>query len=207
MSLLLPSTRENGLYAAGIDEAGRGSLIAPVTAAIVILPNDFLDQCKEKKIIIRDSKKMTKLQREKSKKFIESHAIDFNVQFIDEKKIDEIGILKSTMLCMNKCVDNLKQEPLKLLIDGNYYENHRKDLIYETFIKGDEFYPEISCASILAKTYRDEYIQSLVQEDSSLQEKYNLANNMGYGTKKHIDGIREYGLSDLHRKSFCKNFV
>lgn len=200
MSVLFPNSN---FYAAGIDEAGRGCLFGPVSAAAVILPRDFMDRCEENKIVIRDSKKMTKLQREKSKKFIESHAIDFNVQFIDAKEIDSKGILKCTMLCMNRCVDHLKEKPIKLLIDGNYYENHIQGLCYETFVKGDQLHPEISCASILAKTYRDEYIESLVEHDSSLQEKYHLGNNMGYGTKKHMDGIKMYGLTNEHRKTFC----
>ena len=89
---------------------------------------------------------------------------------------------------MNRCVDHLKEKPIKLLIDGNYYENHIQGLCYETFVKGDQLHPEISCArDILAKTYRDEYIESLVEHDSSLWKKYHLGNNMGYGTKKHMD--------------------
>ena len=207
MSLLLPRTKDNKLFIAGMDEAGRGSLYGAVYAAICVLPIDFMEKAKQEKIVIRDSKKMTKLQRMKSREFIEKHALDYNVQSMNEKEIDEKGILKCTMLCMNRCVDHLKEIPFKLCVDGNYYENHRRDIFYETLVKGDDICPEISCASILAKTYRDDDIIQRTIRDPSLQEMYHLDKNMGYGTKQHMEGLQKYGLTEQHRRSFCKKFL
>lgn len=189
---------------AGIDEAGRGSLLSRVYSGIVVLPDNFLEMCKEENVIIRDSKKMTKLQRERSRKYIENYAIDYNVQYCDEKEIDRIGIFKATMRTMNECIRNLNTEIDKVYIDGEYFEREESDVPYECVVRGDDIVPEIACASILAKTYRDEYIMKLWEENEGELNKYGVNRNMGYGTKIHMDAIRRYGFTDYHRKSFCK---
>lgn len=189
---------------AGVDEAGRGSLISRVYTAITILPENFMKVAEEEKIIIRDSKKMSKLQRNKARKFIETNAIDYNVQFEDEKSIDKVGILKATMICMNRSVDSLCVPIDKLYVDGNYYQNHRDDIPYECVIRGDDCIPEIACSSILAKTYRDEFIEKLYQDNQDLLQPYGIETNMGYGTKVHMESLSLYGYTIFHRKSFCK---
>ena len=189
---------------AGIDEAGRGSLISRVYTAITILPDNFLDICQEENIVIRDSKKMTSLQRQKSRLFIEKHAIDYNVQWSEVEEIDGIGIQKATMKAMHRCIDALHMFPDKLYVDGDYYENHIPELEYECVIRGDDLIPEIACASILAKTYRDEYIENLCKTHSDILEPYGILQNKGYGTKIHMDALRQFGFTDFHRKSFCK---
>ena len=187
------------MLVAGMDEAGRGSLISRVYTGIVVLPDNFLELCKEENIIIRDSKKMTKLQREKSRRFIEHYAIDYNVQYSDHNEIDKVGILKATMNAMNRCIRKLNTEIDQLYIDGDYFETE-----YQCIIRGDDIVPEIACSSILAKTYRDEYILNLYNEHKEEFEKYGIDRNMGYGTKIHMDAIKRYGFTDFHRKSFCK---
>ena len=189
---------------AGIDEAGRGSLISRVYSAIVVLPENFLELCNEEKIMIRDSKKMTKLQRKKSRRFIEKYAIDYNVQFSEHWEIDKVGISRATMNSMNRCIEKLNIPIDKLYIDGDYFDNYHKDIPYECIIRGDDIVPEIACASILAKEYRDEYIRNLYLENKEELEKYGIDRNMGYGTKVHMDAISENGFTEFHRKSFCK---
>ena len=189
---------------AGVDEAGRGSLISRVYTAITILPENFMKVAEEEKIIIRDSKKMSKLQRNKARKFIETNAIDYNVQFEDEKSIDKVGILKATMICMNRSVDSLCVPIDKLYVDGNYYQNHRDDIPYVCVIRGDDCIPDIACSSILAKTYRDEFIEKLYQDNQDLLQPYGIETNMGYGTKVHMESLSLYGYTIFHRKSFCK---
>jgi len=207
MSLLFPDSDK--FFNAGMDESGRGCLFGPVVAAIVILPKNFIELSKQEKVIIRDSKKMTMLQKKKSREFIEKHALDYNVQFVDHEHINKNGIMKSTMQCMNNCVQNLKIKPLTLHVDGNFYENHHPEIHYECIVKGDNnpLYPEIACASILAKTHRDEYMLQLANDHSEWNEKYDIGHNKGYGTKKMIEGIKSFGLSELHRTHFCKHFI
>lgn len=192
------------MLVAGIDEAGRGSLISRVYSAIVVLPENFLELCSEEKIIIRDSKKMTKLQREKSRRFIERYAIDYNVQYSEHWEIDKVGILRATMNSMNRCIEKLIMPVDKLYVDGDYFDNYHKEIPYECIIRGDNIVPEIACASILAKTYRDEYIKNLFEENKEELEKYGIDRNMGYGTKVHMEAITENGFTEFHRKSFCK---
>jgi ribonuclease HII len=189
---------------AGIDEAGRGSLISRVYTGITILPDNFLEMANEENVVIRDSKKMTKIQRDKSRTFIEKNAIDFNVQWSTETEIDTMGIQKATFEAMHRCVDNLHLLPERLFVDGEYYENHRNDIEYECVVRGETSIPEIACASILAKTYRDEYIEMLCKEHAVVLEKYGISHNKGYGTKEHMNALQRHGFTDFHRKSFCK---
>tara|TARA_B100001248_G_C27366248_1_gene449171 strand:- start:899 stop:1537 length:639 start_codon:yes stop_codon:yes gene_type:complete len=196
--------KNRNMLVAGVDEAGRGSLISRVYTAITVLPDDFMKVAKEENIVIRDSKKMSKLQRNKARLFIEMNAIDFNVQFEDETTIDREGILHATMNCMNRSVDELRMPIDKLYVDGNFYRNHRDDIPYECVIRGDDCIPEIACSSILAKTYRDEFIQDLYENNKELLEPYGIETNMGYGTKIHMESLSLYGYTIFHRKSFCK---
>ena len=159
---------------------------------------------------IKDSKKLSRKKRNKLRHFIEENAIDFSVSFINNKIIDDINIFNATQLCMHKALDNLNTIPELILVDGNkfnpyYYNNNLIENI--CIIKGDNYYKSIAAASILAKCYRDEYIEKLCSENTNLNN-YDLLNNKGYGTQKHLDGLRKYGLLDIHRKTFgiCKEF-
>ena len=189
---------------ARMDEAGRGSLISRVYVAICVLPDDFISLCQENNVVIRDSKKMSKRQRDRARLFIEQYAIDYNVQYKDHEYIDKVGIGKATMDAMHQCVDHLQMPIDRLLVDGNYYHNHRHDIFSKSVVRGDDIYPEIACASILAKTHRDEYISNLVDQFPHVLTKYGILSNMGYGTKIHMEALDEYGFSPFHRKSFCK---
>lgn len=189
---------------AGMDEAGRGSLISRVYVGIVVLPENFMEMCQEHGIVIRDSKKMTKLQRNKSRIFIENHSIDYNVQYSEQEEIDRVGILRATMNAMHRCVDHLHLPIDELLVDGDYYENHNHEINYRCIVRGDNIFPEIACASILAKTHRDEFIENLFQEYQDILQVYGIDRNKGYGTKIHMDAIDSFGMSEFHRKSFCK---
>merc|ERR1712227_1032930 len=192
---------------AGMDEAGRGSLISRVYVAIVVLPENFEKICTEENIIIRDSKKMTVRQRNRARLFIETHAVDYNVQYSEHEEIDKIGITNATMNAMHRCVDSLHLPIDKLLVDGDYYKNHRADISHECIVRGDDSVPEIACASILAKTHRDEFMMDLVSKHGDILEPYGIQNNMGYGTKVHMDCIKQKGFTNFHRKSFCKHSV
>lgn len=187
-----------------MDEAGRGSLISRIYVAICVLPEDFMSLCQENNVVIRDSKKMTKRQRDRARLFIEQYAIDYNVQYKDHEYIDKVGIGKATMDAMHQCVDQLRMPIDRLLVDGNYYHNHRHDIFSKSVVRGDDIHPEIACASILAKTHRDEYISNLVDQFPHVLTKYGILSNMGYGTKIHMEALDEHGFSPFHRKSFCK---
>ena len=175
----------------GLDEAGRGCLAGPVTAAAVILKNDF------KHHLIDDSKKLSKIQREKLSKIIKENSIAYSIQFIDSKKIDEINILNASILAMHKCIKNLSVKPEFLIIDGNKFKNY-EDIPHKTVIKGDAKYLNIAAASILAKHARDNYMQKI----SKKFPNYHWFKNNGYPTKHHREAIKQYGLTKYHRKSF-----
>lgn len=187
----------------GIDEAGRGSLFGPVCVAAVIWPDEEPDITK----VIKDSKRLSEKQRDILREYIEDNAISFSVKMIQNDTIDKINILKSTMKGMHECIDEIREtiEVDTLLIDGDrfdpYMDHNFECIDHHCIIGGDDTYKSIAAASILAKTYRDEYIKSLVQKDSTL-EKYGLLTNKGYGTKAHKEAIRDYGLTQYHRKSF-----
>lgn len=176
---------------AGLDEAGRGSLAGPVTAAAVIFrPGTNLPE-------LNDSKKLTKNKREILKNEIEKKALAFSVVSVDSKTIDRINILKATMKAMHDAIKSLKIKPNHLLIDGNYFTKY-KDIPHKCIIKGDSKYQNIAAASILAKTYRDKLMINL---DSKF-DKYGWKKNKGYGTLEHKNAIKIYGTSEHHRKSF-----
>jgi len=188
----------------GIDEAGRGCLIGPVCISGVILGDIDSNPPPYK---IRDSKKCSPQIRKILREYIENNSIAFSVQFIDEKIIDKINILKSTIKGMHLCIDEICSQINidTILVDGNYFEPYLdqnfESIDHVCIPKGDDKYLNIAAASILAKEYHDEYIQKLVTENPELNN-YKLLNNKGYGTKDHINAIKEYGQTQWHRKSF-----
>jgi len=195
----------------GIDEAGRGSLIGPVYIAGVILPNNIEELCEEEDIIIKDSKKLSKKNRDIAKEFIERIAIDYSVVSKDNNIIDKKNIFQATMEGMHDVINNISIKPNKILVDGDHFCIYRDsvgELIpHECVINGDNIYMSIAAASILAKYYKDKYIENLVLEYPDFN-KYDLLNNSGYGTKNHLDAIKNYGITPFHRKTFgiCKNY-
>ena len=176
---------------AGIDEAGRGSLAGPVTAAAVILPlgSNIAG--------LNDSKKLSKSQRDKLRIEIENKALAYSVVSIDSGEIDKINILNATIKAMHKAIELLNIKPDHLLIDGNYFNNY-KNIPHKCIIKGDSKYQNIAAASILAKTHRDKIMIDLHQKFN----KYGWITNKGYGTKQHRQAISENGTTKYHRKSF-----
>ena len=178
-------------YEAGIDEAGRGSLAGPVTAAAVILGKKFENKN------LDDSKKLSQSKRLELKKFIEKNALAYSVAFVSSYQIDKNNILNSTFEAMHKSIEGLNIEPDLILVDGNLFKPYR-DFKYKCIIKGDQKYQNIAAASILAKTYRDDYMSNLHVKFP----EYNWIKNKGYGTKFHIDMITKFGRTKYHRKSF-----
>ena len=205
---MLKLYKEKGRLEAGLDEAGRGSLIGRVYVGAVILPND-LDESEYNEI--KDSKKLSKKKRDELSEYIKDIAIDYSVCFADNNEIDQKNILRATLDTMHKTIHNLNVEPEYLLIDGNSFIpilNNRMEYIPYTCIKqGDNKYVSIAAASILAKVEHDRHIEQICENNPDLL-KYGLINNMGYGTKKHIEAIKSYGITKLHRKTFgiCKNY-
>lgn len=189
----------------GIDEAGRGCLLGPVCVAAVIL-SDLEDN--PPPFEIKDSKKVSEKRRKILRKYIEENALAYSIQLISESEIDEINILQATVKGMHLCVtDILKQMEIDtILVDGNYFNiyNHPEtgEPMNHVCVKGgDNEYLNIAAASILAKDFRDEYMINLVKENECL-EKYGIIKNKGYGTKIHMNAIKEHGLTEWHRKSF-----
>lgn len=180
-----------GLMEAGCDEAGRGCFAGPVFAAAVILPPKFYHP------LLNDSKQVTQKNREILRKFIESKAIAFAVSKIDEEEIDTINILWASIKAMHHALDQLTLQPEFILIDGNRFKTYN-NIQHECIVKGDGLYTSIAAASILAKTYRDDYMMRLHDE----LPFYNWKSNKGYGTREHCSAIRTHGLSKYHRKSF-----
>ena len=175
---------------AGVDEVGRGSLIGPVYAAAVILNK------KINKRIIKDSKKLTKIQRQNLAKYIKKNSI-WALGSASVKEIENLNILNASLLSMRRAIKKLKIKPEKVLVDGNKSPD-LKNYIIETVIKGDEKIPEISAASIIAKVERDR----LMKKMSFSYEKYGWDSNAGYGTKNHIKAIKKFGITQFHRKTF-----
>jgi len=219
------------IYEIGVDEAGRGPLFGCVYTAAVILPkDDSFDFTK-----VKDSKKFhSKKKIEEAAEYVKQNALAWHVSFEDEKKIDEINILQATQMAMHNAIlevkknynKHLKEKGKKektdynynLLIDGNYFNpittfnketNKIETIPYMTVEGGDNKYASIAAASILAKVERDRYIEKLCQQNPELSEHYGIDSNKGYGAKRHIDGIKEHGITIWHRRTFapCKNYV
>lgn len=179
------------LTEAGCDEAGRGCLAGPVTAAAVILPKNY------KNPLLDDSKKLTPKQRELLRPEIISSAIAWKVAFVDNNEIDIINILRASIKAMHLAIDGLSKVPGHLLIDGNRFFPY-KNISHTTIVKGDSLYLSIAAASILAKTFRDEYMNRIHDEFPA----YGWNRNKGYGTRYHREAILNHGLSPYHRRSF-----
>ena len=187
---LLPFYNENTIEA-GCDEAGRGCLAGPVFAAAVILPSNFENE------LLNDSKKLSEKQRYHLRPLVEEQALAWAVVAVDNKEIDEVNILNASFLAMNRAVEKLTTVPEHLLIDGNRFRTKGK-IPYTCMIKGDGRFYSIAAASILAKTYRDDYMAEIHEEFPY----YDWHKNKGYPTKKHRAAIKEHGPCKYHRMSF-----
>ena len=181
----------NSNFEAGVDEAGRGSLAGPLTAAAVILPKDYENDA------LDDSKKLSEKKRFQLKSIIEKDSIDFAVFFISPFIIDKINILNSTFKAMHGALNSLKTIPSFIIVDGNRFKKF-KNINHKCIVKGDAKYQNIAAASILAKTYRDSY---MIDQHNRFPV-FGWDKNKGYGTEFHITNIKKYGMSELHRKSF-----
>lgn len=188
---MLKSHYYEGLIEAGCDEAGRGCLAGSVYAAAVILPPDYQNE------LLNDSKKLTAKKRYALREEIERDAIAWAVGIVTPEEIDKINILNASFLAMHRALDQLKVRPEAVIVDGNRFKPYQ-DLPSTTIVKGDGKYLSIAAASILAKTYRDDYMLSLAEE----YPQYDWQSNMGYPTKKHRQAIREHGITPYHRKSY-----
>jgi len=189
-TMLLPYF-QNQFIECGTDEAGRGCLAGPVTAAAVILPKKF------RNTILDDSKKLSEKKRELLKPIIELEAISYGVCHVFEDEIDKINILNASITAMQRSITQLSPQPEFIIVDGNKFKPYN-EIPYETIIKGDGKYLSIAAASVLAKTYRDEYMAKIHEEFPM----YNWKKNKGYPTKEHREAIRKYGPTKYHRKTF-----
>ena len=188
---MLKQYQREGVIEAGCDEAGRGCLAGDVYAAAVILPPDFTNE------LLNDSKQLNESQRYLLREIIEREAIAWAVGIVTAEEIDKINILRASILAMHRAVDALKVRPEHLLIDGNKF-NPYPGITHNTVVKGDATYMSIAAASILAKTYRDDYMQRIAKE----YPMYDWQSNKGYPTAKHRAAIKEYGTSPYHRMTF-----
>jgi len=179
------------LLECGTDEAGRGCLAGPVTAAAVILPEDFYHP------FLTDSKQLSEKRRLELKKIIEREALCYSVKHVMMDEIDKINILNATILGMHRCIESLSEKPSFIAVDGNRFKPFGNTL-HECVVKGDSKYLHIAAASILAKTYRDEYMTNL----HDIYPAYNWKRNKGYPTLEHRAAIRKYGPTSYHRTSF-----
>jgi len=188
---MLLSHYYEGLVEVGCDEAGRGCLAGSVYAAAVILPPDYENE------LLNDSKKLSAKKRYTLRAEIERDAVAWAVGVVTPEEIDKINILNASFLAMHRALDQLKVRPEAVIVDGNRFKPYQ-DLPSTTIVKGDGKYLSIAAASILAKTYRDDYMLSLAEE----YPQYDWQSNMGYPTKKHRQAIREHGITPYHRKSY-----
>ena len=223
--------KDENVYEIGVDEVGRGPLFGRVYTAAVILPKDDSFDCSK----VKDSKKFhSKKKIEEAAKYIKENALAWYISYEDEKTIDKINILQATQTSMHTSIlevvkqykkvlkDKGKEEKIdysfSLLIDGNYFKpisylnkktNKIETIPHVTVEGGDNKYASIAAASILAKVERDKYIEELCQQNPTLAEHYGIDSNKGYGAKRHLDGIKEHGITIWHRRSFgiCKNYV
>ena len=175
----------------GTDEAGRGCLAGPVTAAAILLPENF------KLDLLNDSKQLSEKVREKLRPILEESAVSYSITHLEPKIIDEINILNASIKAMQECVLKLNPTPLYIIVDGNRFKP-TNNIPYSTIIKGDSKYMSIAAASVLAKTYRDDYMNKIHEEFPM----YNWKQNKGYPTKEHREAIRKYGTTKYHRMSF-----
>ncbi|MCH5310043.1 MAG: ribonuclease HII [Prevotella sp.] len=188
---MLESHYYKGMVEAGCDEAGRGCLAGSVYAAAVILPENYQNE------LLNDSKQLTEKRRYQLREIIEKDAVAWAVGIVTPDEIDRINILNASILAMHRALDQLAVRPEAVIVDGNRFKPYQS-LPHTTIVKGDGKYLSIAAASILAKTYRDDYMNSLAEE----YPQYDWLSNKGYPTKKHRDAIRQYGITPYHRKSY-----
>ena len=212
---MLASHYYQGLVEAGCDEAGRGCLAGSVYAAAVILPDDYQNE------LLNDSKQLTEKRRYQLRDIIEHDAVAWAVGIVTPEEIDKINILNASILAMHRALDQLKVRPEAIIVDGNRFKPYREPITnnrepttnnretitnnretitipHTTIVKGDGKYLSIAAASILAKTYRDDYMNRLAEE----YPQYDWLSNKGYPTQKHREAIRQYGITPYHRKSY-----
>ena len=188
---MLSSHYYEGKIEAGCDEAGRGCLAGSVYAAAVILPEDYQNE------LLNDSKQLTEKKRYQLREIIERDAVAWAVGIVTPEEIDKINILNASILAMHRALDQLKVRPEAVIVDGNRFKKYN-DLPHTTIVKGDGKYLAIAAASILAKTYRDDYMNELAKE----YPQYDWLSNKGYPTKKHREAIKQFGITPYHRKSY-----
>ena len=188
---MLKSHYYDNLVEAGCDEAGRGCLAGSVYAAAVILPPDYEND------LLNDSKKLTAKKRYALREVIQRDALAWAVGIVTPEEIDKINILNASFLAMHRALDQLSLRPEAVIVDGNRFKPYQ-DLPFTTIVKGDGKYLSIAAASVLAKTYRDDYMLSLAKE----YPQYDWQSNMGYPTKKHRQAILDHGITPYHRKSY-----
>lgn len=178
-------------FEVGTDEAGRGCLSGPVVAAAVILPLDYHNK------LLNDSKQLSEAKRKKLRPIIEKDALAFGVSFVNEKEVDQLNVLQASITGMHRAIAMMSITPEYIIVDGNKFKPY-KDVPFETIVKGDAKYLSIAAASVLAKTYRDDFMEKIHEEFPF----YNWKNNKGYPTKEHRKAIQEYGITKYHRKTF-----
>jgi len=200
----MQSISKKNIIEVGLDEVARGCMFGRVYTAAVIWPEDYKE---DPNYIIKDSKKLSKKKREELYYYIIDTALDWNINYIENDEIDKLNILQATLKSMHTNLDNLFIDVDHILVDGTNFNPYHK-IPYTCIPKGDDKFYSIAAASILAKVEHDWYIEDLCKKKPELHEKYDLLNNMGYGTKNHMDNIKKYGISEYHRKSFgiCKNY-
>lgn len=188
---MLQSHYYKGKVEAGCDEAGRGCLAGSVYAAAVILPEDYQNE------LLNDSKQLTEKKRYQLREIIERDAVAWAVGIVTPEEIDKINILNASILAMHRALDQLMVRPETIIVDGNRFKPYQ-ELPHTTIVKGDGKYLSIAAASILAKTYRDDYMNQLAGE----YPQYDWRSNKGYPTKKHREAIKQFGITPYHRKSY-----
>ena len=175
----------------GTDEAGRGCLSGPVVAAAVILPFNYHNE------LLNDSKQLSEAKRKILRPIIEKDALAFGVSFIDEKEVDQLNVLQASITGMQRAIAIMSITPEYVIVDGNKFKPY-KDIPFKTIVKGDAKFMSIAAASVLAKTYRDDFMEKIHKEF----QVYNWKKNKGYPTKEHRKAIQEYGITKYHRKTF-----
>lgn len=191
MKHVLKSHYYSNLIEAGCDEAGRGCLAGSVFAAAVILPSDYDNH------VLNDSKQLSRKKRNELREVIMQAAVEWAVGEVSPQEIDEINILRASFLAMHRALDQLKVRPQAIIVDGNRFTPYH-DIPYTTIVKGDAKYQSIAAASILAKTFRDDYMDRLAEE----YPQYHWESNMGYPTREHRSAIQQYGVTPYHRRSY-----